>query len=111
MDELVRTAALIVTLMQPPALPQEPKPDTWFGSDKGRHFWMSYATTAFTFAAARAAGTDSEPALTIAIPVAAVAGIGKEVYDRRRGERFSVRDLVADALGVAAAYFLLREVR
>lgn len=140
MDELLRTSSLIVALLQAPAtavvpdgpvvaagtvmpgvavLPrvadaprvQEPKRDRWLGSDKPRHFWMSYATTVFSFAAVTAAGEDGDTALRVAVPVGAVAGIGKEIYDRRRGEHFSVRDLVADALGIAAAYFVLREVR
>lgn len=88
-----------------------PTADAWLGADKFQHFWMSYAVTAFAFGALRAAGADSETALHAAMPVAAVAGIGKEVHDRRRGEIFSLRDLVADGLGIAAAYFLLREVR
>jgi uncharacterized protein YfiM (DUF2279 family) len=85
--------------------------DAWLGSDKFRHFWMSYATTAFSFAAARAAGQDTDAALWVAVPVAGAAGVGKEIFDLRSGGIFSVRDLVADALGVAAGYFLLREVR
>jgi uncharacterized protein YfiM (DUF2279 family) len=85
--------------------------DAWLGSDKFQHFGMSYAVTAFTFAALRTAGADAGPALTSALPVAAAAGVGKEVYDRRRGQIFSLRDLVADGLGIAAAYFFLREVR
>jgi uncharacterized protein YfiM (DUF2279 family) len=88
-----------------------PKRDAWLGADKFQHFWMSYAVTAFAFGALRAAGADGETALHAALPVAAVAGVGKEVHDRRRGEIFSLRDLVADGLGIAAAYFLLREVR
>jgi putative lipoprotein len=85
--------------------------DAWLGADKFRHFWMSYATTAFAFASARAAGQDTDTALRIAIPVAGTAGIGKEIRDLRTGRGFSARDLVADALGIAGAYFLLREVR
>jgi uncharacterized protein YfiM (DUF2279 family) len=92
------------------AVAQQPA-DAWLGSDKFRHFWMSYATSAFAFAGARAAGLDADAALLVSLPVAGAAGIGKEVHDRRRGGIFSVRDLVADALGIGAAYFLLREVR
>lgn len=94
---------------------QQPVPvqvtDAWFGSDKLQHFGMSFAVTAFAFAGARMAGTERDPALRVAVPVAAVAGVGKEIHDRRRGQLFSVRDLVADALGISAAFFLLREVR
>jgi uncharacterized protein YfiM (DUF2279 family) len=97
--------------VQEPARPVLPATDAWFGTDKLQHFWMSYATTAFTFAAARAAGLDARAGLAVAVPAAAAAGVGKELLDRKRGGPFSVKDLVADALGVGAAYFLLREVR
>jgi uncharacterized protein YfiM (DUF2279 family) len=94
---------------------QQPVPvhvtDAWLGSDKLQHLGMSFAVTAFAFAGARVAGMERDPALRVAVPVAAVAGVGKEFSDRRRGDIFSVRDLVADALGITAAFFLLREVR
>jgi uncharacterized protein YfiM (DUF2279 family) len=85
--------------------------DAWLGADKFQHFWMSFAMTAYGFAATRAAGVDTGAALYIAVPVAAAAGVGKEIHDRRRGGIFGVRDLVADGLGIAAAWFILREVR
>ncbi|HSJ25116.1 MAG TPA: DUF2279 domain-containing protein [Longimicrobiales bacterium] len=85
--------------------------DPWLGADKFQHFWMSYAVTAFVFAGTRMAGAETDAALHIAVPAATLVGVAKEVHDRRSGGRFSVRDLVADGLGVAAAFFLLREVR
>ena len=111
MDEMLRTSVLVMSLLNTPAPVQEPKQDSWFGSDKARHVWMSYVTTAFTFAAVYSIEDDTDLALTVAVPVGALVGIGKETFDRRRGERFSLKDLVADAVGVAAAYFMLREVR
>jgi uncharacterized protein YfiM (DUF2279 family) len=93
------------------ATPRPLEGDAWLGADKFQHFWMSFATTAYGFAAARAAGIDTGAALYIAVPVSAAAGVGKEIHDRRRGGIFSVRDLVADGLGIAAAWFILREVR
>lgn len=84
--------------------------DAWLGPDKFRHFWMSYAATAAGFAAARVADQDRDTALAVGITLSALAGIGKEIADRRTYGLFSVRDLVADALGIGAAYFLLREV-
>jgi uncharacterized protein YfiM (DUF2279 family) len=85
--------------------------DLWLGSDKFRHFLLSYAVTAFTFASLRSAGIRSDDALAGGIAGAAITGLGKEVYDRRRGGIFSGRDLVADGVGIMTAYFLLREVR
>jgi uncharacterized protein YfiM (DUF2279 family) len=88
-----------------------PQADAWLGSDKFQHFAMSYAAAAFAYAGVRAAGADGDAALRLSIGAAAAAGVGKEVRDRRRGGIFSVRDLVADAFGLGAAYLLLREVR
>jgi uncharacterized protein YfiM (DUF2279 family) len=124
-DGLARLAVMVtvLTAAEPPVqhgafIDRLPPPaavrggtDAWLGSDKFQHFWLSYATAAFTFAGVRSASGDSGTALWIALPVAAAAGVGKEVHDRRRGGIFSMRDLVADALGIGAAYFLLREVR
>ena len=80
-----------------------PEADAWLGADKFKHAAMSYAITAYTFAA-----TDSEPA---AVASAAIAGILKEIYDRRRGSLFSVRDLVWDAAGVALGYAVVKQTR
>jgi uncharacterized protein YfiM (DUF2279 family) len=83
--------------------PLVPEGDAWLGADKFKHAAMSYAITAYTFAA-----TDSEPA---AVASAAIAGILKEIYDRRRGSLFSVRDLMWDAAGVALAYAVVKQTR
>ena len=80
-----------------------PEGDAWLGPDKFKHAAMSYAITAYTFAA-----TDSEP---VAVASAAIAGILKEIYDRRRGSLFSVRDLVWDAAGVALGYAVVKQTR
>jgi hypothetical protein len=101
----------VLARAEPRAEPGARRADAWLGSDKAQHVLLSYATTVFTFAAVRAVSGDADAALYVALPVAAAAGVGKEVHDLRRGGRFSVRDLVADALGIAGAYFFLREVR
>ncbi|HSJ09075.1 MAG TPA: DUF2279 domain-containing protein [Longimicrobiales bacterium] len=130
MDELIRTGLLLAALAAPPdagsvaghgvneateamtmSRYEGQRRDPWLGADKFQHFWVSFAATSFAFAAAKSAGQDTETALAISIPLAAAAGVGKELYDRRAGTFFSARDLVADALGIAAAFVLLREVR
>lgn len=83
--------------------------DAWFGEDKLRHFAMSFATATLTYASLRTAGAH-DAALPGAIAVAAAAGLGKEVHDRRAGRIFSLRDLAWDALGVAAGYAFLRQI-
>jgi uncharacterized protein YfiM (DUF2279 family) len=80
-----------------------PEADAWLGADKFKHAAMSYAITAYTFAA-----TDSEPA---AVATAALSGILKEIYDRKRGSLFSFRDLVWDAAGIALGYAIVKQTR
>ena len=84
--------------------------DPWLGSDKFTHAGVSWAATTFAFGTARAAGLDTDDALLVAAPGALALGVAKELVDSRR-TFFSVRDLVADAVGTAAAFFFLREVR
>ena len=79
--------------------------------DKVQHFAMSYAVASFSYAAARAFGVDGDVALYSSAGAVSVAGLGKELYDRRRGSAFSLTDLVADALGGIAAYAVLSQVR
>ncbi|MBM3289199.1 MAG: hypothetical protein FJY92_03525 [Candidatus Hydrogenedentes bacterium] len=55
-------------------------------TDKFWHFWISYGIAYF------------KPVLAI------VAGIGKEVYDAFSGGNPDVWDLVADGMGVFAAW-------
>jgi uncharacterized protein YfiM (DUF2279 family) len=88
------------------AIPE--RPDRWFGSDKLRHFFLSFGTTAFALAGAEASGA-GDAARWIAPAVAGAAGIGKELSDHARGWGFSLRDLVWDAAGVAAALLVLRD--
>jgi putative lipoprotein len=85
--------------------------DRWFGDDKLRHFFMSFAATAYAYAGARAVGFDAVESLPVAAGFAAAAGIGKEVHDRRRNWRFSAKDLVWDAAGIGAAVLLLLSAR
>ncbi|HSJ16444.1 MAG TPA: hypothetical protein VK939_18695 [Longimicrobiales bacterium] len=84
--------------------------DPWFGADKYRHFFLSFAGTAFAYGAARGV-MDADAATVFALGAGAVAGLGKEVLDRRAGRLFSVRDLAWDGLGLLAAYVLVRNTR
>ena len=59
------------------------------------------------YGALRRAGADNGPALTGASALTAVAGLGKELRDRRVKGEFSVRDLVWDAAGAGSATVLL----
>ncbi len=89
--------------LRPPVaeLPPPRAPDAWLGSDKLRHFVLAGMVQGTAFGVATAAGARSRPALVAATATAAALSLGKEVADRRRGGRFSVRDLAWDAAGAA----------
>ena len=81
--------------------------DGWFSRDKLKHFLVSAFAQSATYATLQAAGADRSTALVGATAVTLTIGIGKETVDRRRGGRFSGRDLVWDAAGAGAATLLL----
>jgi uncharacterized protein YfiM (DUF2279 family) len=85
--------------------------DRWFGEDKLRHFFASYAVAAVGYGSARLVGIESDAALSLATGGAVVASIGKEWADVRRGGPFSLKDLVYDAAGIAVALGILRNTR
>ena len=86
-----------------------PPHDRWLGEDKFKHLAFSYLITVGTFGATRLAA-DHDASVTVATVAGAAAGIGKEIYDARR-QGPSLRDLLWDALGVAAAVLIAQETR
>lgn len=101
---MIRELSLVVLLSVPPR-------DAWFGADKVKHFFMSAFVQSAAFSAARAAGASNSTAQVSGAFATAVAGIGREVHDRRRGKVFSVKDLAWDAAGGVAAAALLKRTR
>lgn len=83
--------------------------DGWFGQDKVQHFAVSAAITTMGYGGARTV-LERDASVGVAVAVAAVAGVLREAYDHRRGRPFSFRDLLWDALGVAAGYLWIREI-
>ena len=84
--------------------------DDWLGEDKFKHFAMSYMITAASFGTARMAA-DRDASLTAGIAIGAVAGILKEIYDKRDNRRISVKDLLWDAAGIAAGAVIAKQTR
>lgn len=89
---------------------QEPR-DAWIAPDKVRHGLAAYAVVAFSYGGLRALGTEDATTLLVAAGAGAAASLGKEWLDARAGGSASVRDLVWDAAGIAAALLLMREMR
>ncbi len=76
-----------------------------------KHFFIAGFVESVAFAGLRAVGTNRGPALGGAVAAAGVASLGRELYDRRTKGRFSLPDLVWDALGAGAAFLVLAKTQ
>lgn len=85
--------------------------DPWFAEDKAKHFAMAFAATGFMYGIARTVGLDRDAALVTAALATVAAGAGKELHDRRRGGRFSSRDMAWNLIGIAAGLVLVANTR
>ena len=83
-----------------------PTADPWLGRDKTLHATASFALAlGGQLVLTQGAGLSGDRAIPISAGTTLALGVMKELTDRRRDRNpnFSWRDLVADALGVAAA--------
>ena len=91
-------------------LPTVPE-DAWLGRDKALHFGASFVLTlAGQYVFTDKADLSNGAALPLSASVALGVGIAKEVADSQRAVNplFSLRDLAADALGVAVGALVTR---
>lgn len=91
------------------ALNDRPR-DRWLGFDKVQHLTVSFLWTLGTqYTLVNKGLLRERRALPLSIGSSAVAGIGKEYYDLKRGKshHFCRRDLVADAVGILLATGLI----
>ena len=80
------------------------------GTDKLLHVTFSFLwTLSSQYTLVSKAGLSERQALPVATATAAAVGLAKEVYDAEfdSGNRFSRRDLAADALGIGLAALLI----
>ncbi len=82
---------------------KEKTPDRWLGADKAEHALISAYLTFFTFQVNREIfETKKSEARIVAVSATFLVGAAKETYDRTvRKSRFSLKDLVADGVGIA----------
>jgi putative lipoprotein len=85
--------------------------DPWIGIDKVKHFFMTAFVQSISYSTLRLTNSDHRSSMIGASAVSAGFGIGKEIFDRRRGGVFSTRDLVWDAAGATSAAALLSQTR
>jgi putative lipoprotein len=84
--------------------------DPWLGEDKLRHFFVSAVIQGTAHGVLRANGHDYGEAAWTAGAVTMTVGVGKEMWDARRGRMFSWKDLVADGAGGATGAVVMRQV-
>ena len=101
---MMKALLVAATLVAPPK-------DRWFGVDKVKHLFVSAFVQSAAFSAARGAKLSVSNAQAVAGVTTAIAGIGREVHDKRLGKPFSFKDLTWDAAGGLAAAALLNKTR
>lgn len=105
---MITSTLLVASLLLQPI---ETPPDPWFGEDKLKHFFTSFVVTSLSASGARLAGLEPRTSVWFGMGTAAGAGLYKEITDSRAGNPFSVRDLVWDSGGIAAAGMVLDSAR
>lgn len=81
--------------------------DPWFGYDKAMHFSAGFAIPGLTyhFYVCRL-DRDEERGKVYAVSLTALAAFGKELYDLKKKQHFSWKDLAWGGLGLIAGYLL-----
>ena len=82
---------------------KEKTPDRWFGGDKVQHLLVSTYLTFLLYQVNREIFEEKKSeARVVAVSTTFFIGTAKETYDRTvRKTRFSLKDLVADGVGIA----------
>jgi putative lipoprotein len=93
------TIALAASLATAPP----PLPEPFFGEDKIKHFVASFVVTSLAMTTARIGGLERDPGIAVGASFGFAAGVAKEFHDARRGQFFSIRDLLWDIAGMGAS--------
>ncbi len=77
--------------------------DRWFAQDKLKHFVASaFITGAGTYWAKYKQQQNQSEAITFGCSLSLTLGLAKEMADKRKGHIFSLKDGLADLLGIVA---------
>jgi uncharacterized protein YfiM (DUF2279 family) len=82
-----------------------------FGSDKAKHFLMSFLVQSAGFSIGRTVGLNRASSQIVGAAGVASVGVAKELHDRAVKKGFSFADLAWDAGGGLAAASLLNGSR
>lgn len=81
--------------------------DDWVSSDKILHFSVSMNLVGVTYHVhQRHLAGEWDQGRVLSVSLTALAGLGKEIYDKKRKGHFSWKDLIYDAAGIAAGYLI-----
>lgn len=84
--------------------------DPWFGRDKALHFTVSALIQGAAHAGLRWRGASYAQASWGAAGATAIAGVGKELWDRHQHRDFSLRDLTWDGIGGVTGAVIVRQI-
>ncbi len=82
-----------------------PQTDKWFAQDKFLHFYFSASMVGLSYHTliCRLNKNENEGRI-FAISFTAFVGLGKEIYDKKKKNRFSWKDLCWDGIGILTGY-------
>jgi uncharacterized protein YfiM (DUF2279 family) len=103
-----RDSTATVPLICPAEIPARAfSADPWFSADKYLHFYFSATLTGLGYHVyADRMNGDENRGKVISVSLTALLGLGKEIYDKKKKNLFSWKDLAWDGLGIAAGYLL-----
>ena len=89
------------------------KADAWNGIDKLKHFSISLIlTTSSYYYMKKPFGFSNDTSLSVSIPFSFLVGLGKEIRDKKEeGNRFSMKDLSVDILGITSGWIIANNLR
>jgi uncharacterized protein YfiM (DUF2279 family) len=80
--------------------------DGWFSQDKFLHFSACASITGLSYhTLVCRMHKDEDTGRIFSVSLTALVGLGKEIFDKKRGGLFSWKDLCWDGLGLAFGYF------
>jgi len=89
------------------------KKDPWFARDKLKHFSSSlYLTTTSYYFQNKMLSEANRKSKINSASITVTCALGKEIWDsRKKNGFFSIRDLIADCMGIAIALIFINNIQ
>ncbi len=99
---------LLFIILSSSAIAEKTQPDNWLALDKLQHLLISAHLSLYTYKVSlESYNNTSSTARAQAVGLVISIGIGKELMDSDKpDDRFSYKDLIADALGIGLGLFI-----